>query len=123
MTTEPYKSNFFQGPQLWKLDGKVLYNHGGLWMSDEEWNFKAKDNLIYIENISRSKVLGTTNDGEVTLEDFKENKAEQLWKKGGVRSKDGFYSLENSKVPKVLTAISSSNLEIKGKMNKSDMTA
>ena len=84
-------------------------------MSDEEWNFKAKDDLIYIENISRSKVLGTTKDGEVILEDFKENKAEQLWKKGHIQNKDGFYILENSKVPKVITAISSSNLEIKGK--------
>ena len=97
------------------MDGKVLYNYDGLWKSDEKWNFKAKDDLIYIENISRSKVLGTTNDGEVILEDFKEDKAEQLWKKSISRNKDGFYSLENSKVPKVITAISSSNLEIKGK--------
>jgi hypothetical protein len=29
------------------------------WMSDEEWNFKTKDDLIYIENISKRKVLGT----------------------------------------------------------------
>ena len=87
-------------------------------MSDEEWNFKAKDDLIYIENISRKKVLGITNDSEVILEDFKEDKAEQLWKKGIIRNDgfDGFYSLENSKVPKVITAISSSNLEIKGKL-------
>ena len=92
-------------------------------MSDEEWNFKAKDDLIYIENISRSKVLGSTKDGEVILEDFKENKPEQLWKKGHIRNKDGFYSLENSKVPKVITAISSSNLEIKGKIYNSDMEA
>ena len=87
-------------------------------MSDEEWNFKAKHNLIYIENISRKKVLGITNDSEVILEDFKEDKAEQLWKKGLIRNDgfDGFYSLENSKVPKFITAISSSNLVIKGKL-------
>ena len=105
------------------MDGKVLYNYDGLWKSDEKWNFKAKDDLIYIENISRSKVLGTTNDGEVILEDFKEDKAEQLWKKGISRAKDGFYSLENSKVPKFITAILSSNLKIKGKMFNSDMEA
>ena len=72
--------------------------------------------MIYIENISKTKVLGITNDGEVILEDFKEDKAEQLWKKGVSRDDgfDGFYSLENSKVPKVITAISSSNFEIKG---------
>ena len=51
-------------------------------MSDEEWNFKTKDDLIYIENISNTKVLGATSDGEVILEDFEEDKAEQLWKKG-----------------------------------------
>ena len=99
------------------MDGKVLYNYDGLWKSDEKWNFKAKDDLIYIENISRSKVLGTTNDGEVILEDFKEDKAGQLWKKGDSLDEfDGFYTLENSKVPKVITATSSSNLEIKGNM-------
>ena len=93
-------------------------------MSDDEWNFKAKDDLIYIENISRRKVLETTNDGELILEDFKEGKAEQLWKKGVPRSEfDMFYSLENSKVPKVITAISSSKLEIKGKMYNSEMVA
>jgi hypothetical protein len=87
-------------------------------MSDEEWNFKAKDDLIYIENISRTKVLGITNDGEIILEDFRKGKVEQLWKKGLIRNDgfDGFYSLENSKLPKVITAISSSNLEIKGKL-------
>ena len=81
--------------------------------------------MIYIENISRTKVLGITNDGEVILEDFKEDKAEQLWKKGVSRDDgfDGFYSLENLKVPKVITAISSSNLEIKGKMYNSNMKA
>ena len=94
-------------------------------MSDEEWKFKAKHDLFYIENISRTKVLGITNDGEVILEDFKEDKAEQLWKKGVIRNDgfDGFYSLENSKVPKSITAVSSSNLEIKGKTYKFDMEA
>ena len=68
--------------------------------------------------------MGTTNDGEVILEDFKEDKAEQLWKKGVSRSdSDGFYSLENSRETKFITAISSSNLEIKGKMFNSDMEA
>ena len=40
-------------------------------MSNEEWNFKDKHDMIYIENISRKKVLGITNDSEVILEDFK----------------------------------------------------
>ena len=85
-----------------------------LWMSDGEWNFKqTKNGLIYIENISKAKVLGATNDGEVNLEDFQEYKAEQLWKKGEPSGK-GYFTLENSKVPKVMTAVSSSILQIKG---------
>ena len=87
-----------------------------LWMSDEEWNFnQTKDGLIYIENISKAKVLGATNDGEVNLEDFQEYKAEQLWKKGEPSGK-GYFTLENSKVPKVMTAVSSSILQIKGNL-------
>ena len=85
-----------------------------LWMSDGEWNFKqTKNGLIYIENISKAKVLGATNDGEVNLEDFQEYKAEQLWKKGEPSGK-GYFTLENSKVPKIMTAVSSSILQIKG---------
>ena len=99
--------------QLWKLDGNVLKNLDEKWMSDEEWNFKAKDDLIYIENISKTKVLGATNDGKVILVDFQENKAEQLWKKGEPSGK-GYFTLENSKVSKIMTAVSSSILQIKG---------
>ena len=91
----------------------MLQNKDGLWTSDEDWNFKTKDDLIYIENISKTKVLGTSNDGEVVLEDFEEDKTEQLWKIGEYKAK-GYFTIENSKVPKVMTAISSSSLEIKG---------
>ena len=101
-----------------------MLKNKGLWMSDEEWNFKAKDDLIYIENISKTKVLGATSDGEVILEDFEESKAEQLWKKGEPRDfaseifrepdAEGYFTLENSKEPKFMTAISESCLEIRG---------
>ena len=78
------------------------------------WIFKPKDDdLIYIENTSKAKVLGATSDGKVILEDFEEDKAHQLWKKGEFDAENYFY-LENSGVPKVLTAISESSLEIKG---------
>ena len=76
--------------------------------------FKPKDDdLICIENTSKTKVLGVTNDGKVILEDFEEGKAHQLWKNGELDSED-YFTLENSGVPKVLTAISKSSLEIKG---------
>ena len=70
--------------------------------------------MIYIENTSKTKVLGTTSGGKVILEDFKEGKVQQLWKKGELDAED-YYTLENSGVPKVLTAISERGLEIKGK--------
>ena len=69
--------------------------------------------MIYIENISKTKVLEAKNDGEVILEDFEDGNADQLWKKGESDA-DGYFTLENSKVPKVITAISKSGLEIKG---------
>ena len=78
------------------------------------WIFKPKDDdLIYIENTSKAKVLGATSDGKVILEDFEEGKAHQLWKKGKLDA-ENYFTLENSGVPKVLTAISESSLEIKG---------
>ena len=81
-------------------------------MSDEEWNFKAKDDLIYIQNITKTKTL-QANPWGVHPEDSEEDKAEQLWKKGEPNA-EGYFTLENSKVPKVLTASSSSDLEIQG---------
>ena len=53
----------------------------------------------------------------IILEDFEENKAEQLWKKG-VPNDEGYFTLENSKVPKVMTAISPTSLELKGNSKK-----
>jgi hypothetical protein len=92
----------------------MLINKEGLWISDEEWNFKkTKNDLVYIENISKAKVLEATSDGEVILEDFKENKAEQQWKKVNPFA-EGYFTLKNFKVPKFMTAISSSILQIKG---------
>ena len=69
--------------------------------------------LICIENTSKTKVLGIKNDGEVILEVFEEYKPEQLWKKGKPNA-EGYSTLENSKVPKIMTAISSSILRVIG---------
>ena len=92
----------------------MLQNKEGFWMSDEQWNFKKKDDLIYIENINKTKVLETMSDGKVILEDFEEDKAEQLWEKGEPNA-EGYFTLENYKVAKFMTyIISSSSLEIKG---------
>ena len=90
-----------------------MLKNKGLWMSDEEWNFKAKDEYFYIENMSNTKVLSAKSHGEVILEDFEEGKAEQLWKKGEPDA-EGYFTLQNSGGPKVLTAMPESSLEIKG---------
>ena len=71
------------------------------------------DDLFYIENTSKTTVLAATSDGIVIQEVLVEGKADQLWKKGELDA-EGYYTLENSGVPKVLTAISESGLVIKG---------
>ena len=92
----------------------MLKNKKATWMSDEQWNFKtSNDDLIHIENISKTKVLATASDGQVILEDLEEGKAEQLWKKGKPDA-EGYFTLINSKVPKIMTAISPSVLQMKG---------
>ena len=68
-----------------------------------------------IENINKTKVWGTTNDGKVILENFVEGKSQQLWKKGEPDD-EGYFTLENFKGTKVITAISESGVEIKGKI-------
>ena len=103
----------FLDTQLWKLNGDLLHNKEGLWISGDKWNFKPKGDYFFIENISNKTVWGTGSNGEVIQENFKEDKNEQLWKKGELND-EGYFTLENIKVPKVITAINSSRLEIKG---------
>ena len=124
--TGVFKLSSFKGSKLWKLEGNKLKNGafcilnivGTDWWS-HAWNFKTKDDLIYIENSLKTKVLEITNSGKVFLKDIEEGKAEQLWKKGEPNA-EGYFTLENYKVPKVLTAIASvgqgpaESLEVKG---------
>ena len=84
-------------------------------MSDEKWVFKTKNNLIYIENILTKKVLGSTNDGKVRQEDYEEGKTQQLWKKGEPNA-EGYFTLENCNRTEIMTAVSSSILQIKGNL-------
>ena len=105
----------FKGSQLWKLKGKTLVNRKGLWTSDEDWIFKFlenQDELIYIENMSKTKVLGAANHSKVILQVKADPwMIDQLWKIG-VHNKEGYFTLENGSTKKVLTAVSSTNLEI-----------
>ena len=64
--------------------------------------------------------MGATIDGKVILEDSEEGKAQQLWKKGNTDTQ-GYFTLENFGVPKVITATSESDLEIKGNITMYEM--
>ena len=78
------------------------------------WNFESIDDTwFYIKNNSTTKVLVATSNCTVIQESLVEGKAHQLWKKGEPDAED-YFTLENSGVPKVLTAISEISLEIKG---------
>ena len=103
--------------QLWKIHQFQLESKEGIWISMwDEWKFIEAEKLhsVYIENSSKEKVLEATKDGKVILEVKDEDKDEQLWKKG-VPDNEGYFTLENEH-GKVLTAISSFDLEIKGNM-------
>ena len=95
--------------QLWKFDGKVLKNG----MLNHKWNFKNKEEFIYIQKDSSEKVLGTTNGINVIEEEFQEGKSEQLWKVGEATA-EGYFTLENHKMQKLLTVITPFHLRIEG---------
>ena len=101
----------------------MLQNKDMIWVTNETWSFTLKNDLIYIENNVTQKVLESSDDGTVSQEDYEDGNARQLWKRGEP-DVEGYYTLENSGVPHLLTAfsktinnISESGLEVKGKMD------
>ena len=100
--------------QLWTFNDSILENTANEWISVDEWNFKPKGSLIYIENTSKSKVLEADCDGKVTEEDFIEDNPRQLWKKGIANNDGGFTLIPNINSSQLLTAVSSNSLEVKG---------
>ena len=103
------------------MDGNTLTNKANLWTSDDEWNIRTRDKFVHIENISKNKVLGISHDGSIAEEDFVENEPGQLWKRGKPNA-DGYFILEHSDTPKVMTGISPSRLEVKGKCKLSELS-
>ena len=119
--TRVWNFNSISG-QKWKLDNNLLKNKAGLWKSTDLWTFTTKDNdFIYIENTSKTKVLGATSDGKVIQEVFVADKAEQLWKKGKPDA-NGYFTLSSPEltnfdpVEMVLTVTPNSNLVVRGKL-------
>ena len=95
----------------------MLQNKEGLWKSYDLWKFSSNADLIYIQNINKSKVWAATNNNKLILEYFEQGKALQVWKKGEPNA-EGYFTLENYKVSKFLTAASTNNLELVTKGNK-----
>ena len=89
-----------------------------LWKSQDEWKFGKKDEMYYIENVTKKKVLGATTFGKVIEEDFEEDKlkSRQLWKKVDPvwPTTEGHFLLENTESKKFMTAICNNSIEIKG---------
>ena len=65
--------SFPDSSQLWTLDGHTLKSKENIWISNDKWNFKTKDEFILIRNFSKKKVLESTNDGKVSQETFDEH--------------------------------------------------
>ena len=64
--------------------------------------------------------MGATVDDVVSQESLVEGNANQLWKKGKPDA-EGYFTLENSGEQRVLTAISESDMEIKGNITTYEM--
>ena len=91
-----------------------MSNKGNVWKSDDEWEFeKIGDTaMFYIRNKNQSKVLEVLDDDLVDLVEFVEDKADQIWKKGDTM--EGYFTLENSELSKVITAINDTKIGVKG---------
>ena len=106
---------FSDEAQLWKLDDGILRNKADNSILGKEWYIKTKKTFINIVDVSDEKmVIGTSNNDTVIEEKLVDGKSGQLWKKGKPDA-EGYFSLESSESSKILTATSSSKLEVLGK--------
>ena len=90
-----------------------MTNQAGIWQSEHSWNFTEISQNVSIENPSTKEtlfVLENTTVNEVLL--AKDN-SNRTWTKG-VPNQEGYFTLTNPETKKVLTAINSTSLEIKG---------
>ena len=101
------------------MDGTKLLNRGELWQSSDEWklinNTETNDTLFYIENTSMNTTFTITEDNIVELKPIKPSGHEHLWKKTiDNKESDAYFKLSIATSGKVLTAITSKNLAVKG---------
>jgi hypothetical protein len=90
-------------------------NKACIWLSNDIWSINTEGEFFYIQNISKNTVLGLSQYNVIDEEYLEENPF-QLWIKGKPDT-EGYFTLENSETSKVLTAISTNELEIKGNLN------
>ena len=109
---------FSDSSQLWKLENGILRNHEDIWISNDKWDLrkegKGRKEVLYIGNISKNTVLGITYGGKIIAEKLEAGKFGQCWKQGKTNN-EGYFSLISCECQNLMTAISSSDLEIKGK--------
>ena len=87
-----------------------------IWKSNDEWIFKPiEELLVYVENVTKSQVLGTEGN-EVTMEKLTHNNQKQMWEisNKGLSKNEKYFILKNFASQKVLTAVSTKSLQIKG---------
>ena len=116
--------------QMWKLEGTTLKDQGNLWVSDGKWQISDQPGgHVCVMNMISTTVIKTVNNqnisekinawtalGIVSNDKVKEekdcNKESQYWEK---KAKNGYFTLINQPSQKVLTAISKTELGIRGK--------
>ena len=100
--------------QLWQInENSALINKAKVWNSSDKWELKPiNDTFVHIENSSKGKFLSVTKNNKIVEEALNIVKAEQEWEKGTPDDEGFFVLISSSK--KVLTAISATELQIKG---------
>ena len=93
-------------------------NQEGVWDSNDNWSFRTiDDDIIYIENDSRQKVLKAKSKNKVIEDQLVVVEDSHLWKKGEADN-NGYFTLQNQKFKhRYLNAKSANKLEMKSKLN------
>ena len=98
--------------QLWKINENSALI-AKVWNSSNKWELKPINaTFVHIENPSNGKFLSVTKNNTIVEEAMNKAKAEQEWEKGTPDDEGFFVLISSSK--KVLTAISATELQIKG---------
>ena len=90
-----------------------MTNQAGIWQSEHPWNFTEISQNVSIENPSTKETLFVLENTTVTEILLAKDNSNRTWTKG-VPNQEGYFTLTDPETKKVLTAINSTSLEIKG---------